>query len=78
MIHISTAVAFLEIQHSASEGMRSNLLAYLDPGSGSYLLQLLIAAALGGLLLLRLYWAKVKSFVRRLFTGKDEDLDVDE
>jgi hypothetical protein len=58
--------------------VRSTILAYLDPGSGSYMLQLLIAAALGGLLLLRLYWAKVKSFVRRLLTGKDEAPDVDE
>jgi hypothetical protein len=40
---------------------------YLDPGSGSYLLQLLIASLLGGLLLLRMYWAKVKGFFRKLF-----------
>jgi hypothetical protein len=78
MVHISTAAGFLWSPYLASEGMRPILLAYLDPGSGSYLLQLLIAAALGGLLLLRLYWSKVKSFVRRLFTGQSEDVDVDE
>jgi hypothetical protein len=37
-----------------------------------------VAAALGGLLVLRLYWAKVKSFVRRLLSGKDDELDADE
>jgi hypothetical protein len=42
------------------------------------LIQLLVAAALGGLLLLRLYWQRVKSFVRRVFTGKDEPPDADE
>jgi hypothetical protein len=41
-------------------------IAYLDPGSGSYLLQLLIAGAMGGLLMLRIYWSKVKGFVARL------------
>lgn len=39
--------------------------AYLDPGSGSYLLQLLIAGALGGLVALRLYWSRIVAFFRR-------------
>lgn len=40
---------------------------YLDPGSGSYLLQLLIAGVMGALLMLRVYWSRVKGFVLRLF-----------
>ncbi len=49
--------------------------AYLDPGSGSYLLQLLIASILGGLVVLRMYWSRVTAFVRRLFgkTPPDDD-----
>jgi hypothetical protein len=50
----------------------SGLNLYLDPGSGSYLLQLLIAGLVGGLLLLRIYWSKVKGFFRKLF-GKPVD-----
>lgn len=49
---------------------------YLDPGSGSYLLQLIIAGAMGGLLIMRAYWGKIVNFVRRLFgkdVGEDED-----
>lgn len=45
---------------------------YLDPGSGSYLLQLLIAGALGALFALRLYWSRVKGYFARIF-GKSED-----
>ncbi len=45
-------------------------LAYLDPGSGSYLLQLLIAALLGGLFAIRMYWGRIKSFFRR---GSDRE-----
>lgn len=48
------------------------LFPYLDPGSGSYLLQLLIAGAMGGLLILRMYWSRVSAFIRRLF-GKEVD-----
>lgn len=78
MIQISGAAQILTLLSLFYAPDPSNVLAYLDPGSGSYLLQLLLAAALGGLLLLRHYWAKVKSSVRRLFFGKGEELDADE
>jgi hypothetical protein len=39
---------------------------YLDPGSGSFLIQLLLAAVLGIGVAGKIYWAKIKSF----FTGK--------
>lgn len=34
-------------------------LAYLDPGSGSLIIQMLIAAVVGGGLLLRTFWSKI-------------------
>jgi len=51
-------------------------LAYLDPGSGSFLLQLLIAALLGAGIALRASWSKVKKFFG-IETPVDED-DEDE
>ena len=50
---------------------------YLDPGSGSMLLQLLLAAILGAGVVLRTQWSKIKS----LFKGKDaaeDDADDEE
>jgi hypothetical protein len=48
---------------------------YLDPGSGSVLLQLLLAAILGVGVILRTQWSKIKS----LFRGKDvSDKDPDD
>jgi len=47
----------------------SDKLAYLDPGSGSFLIQLLIAALLGLGIALRASWSKVKGF----FGIKSED-----
>jgi len=35
---------------------------YLDPGSGSYLLQVIIAAVLGGLMFFKNFWIKIKAF----------------
>jgi hypothetical protein len=47
---------------------------YLDPGSGSILLQILLAALLGAGVLLRSQWAKIKSlFGRKDAAKKDED-----
>jgi hypothetical protein len=40
--------------------------AYLDPGSGSFILQLLVAGILGGLVAIRMYWSKIKArFTRK-------------
>ena len=40
-------------------------LAYLDPGSGSYLIQMLIAGAVGFGFILRNYWKKLKDIFKK-------------
>lgn len=42
-------------------------LAYLDPGTGSFLLQLLLATFLGGLFMIKTFWKRIKNFFLRLF-----------
>lgn len=44
--------------------------AYLELGSGSYVIQLIIGALFGGLFAVKLYWGKIKLFFKRLFSGK--------
>lgn len=48
-------------------------MAYLDPGSGSFILQLLIAAILGGIVAIRAYWGRIKKFVRGIFNRTDSE-----
>ena len=36
--------------------------AYIDPGSGSYVLQLLVASLLAGLFAVEVFWSKVRDF----------------
>lgn len=38
--------------------------AYIDPGTGSYILQVVIAGLLGALVSLRIYWARIKAFFK--------------
>ena len=40
--------------------------AYLDPATGSILLQGLLAGVAGAVVVLRLYWGRLKTFFRRL------------
>jgi hypothetical protein len=50
--------------------------AYLDPGSGSFLVQLLIAGIVGAGFLIKVYWKKIKGLFSRADSEKDEDSDV--
>ncbi len=43
--------------------------AYVDPGTGSYLLQLLVATFFGALFTLRVFWARIKRLVSRVTGG---------
>ena len=51
--------------------------AYLDPGSGSYLLQLLIAGAVGGLFTVKTFWLQIKTFFSNLFSRKQKKDSAD-
>jgi hypothetical protein len=44
--------------------------AYIDPGTGSYLIQILLAGLFGALLALRIFWNKVRRFFANLFAKK--------
>jgi hypothetical protein len=46
-----------------------NAHAYIDPGTGSYLLQILIASVVSGLFVIKMWWAKIKIFI---FKNKPE------
>lgn len=69
-IKILAAVALLV----ASTG---NAYAYLDPGTGSILLQGIIGAVAGGLFVAKMYWAKLKS-VLGLSASADIDSNADQ
>ncbi len=47
--------------------------AYLDPGTGSYAVQLLIGSLLGGLFAVGLFWRRVVAFFKRLFKHGSSD-----
>lgn len=45
--------------------------AYLDAGTGSYVIQVVIAFIFGGLLSVKIFWNRIKGFLTNLFPRKD-------
>lgn len=54
---------------SASVLLPRPAFAYLDPGTGSYVLQILIAAAVGAAVAIRAFWQNIKLYINKLFGG---------
>jgi hypothetical protein len=47
--------------------------AYLDPGTGSYVVQLLIGGLLGGLFAIGMFWRRVVASIKRFFKRGSKD-----
>jgi hypothetical protein len=53
-------------------------LPYLDPGSGSFIIQIAIAALLGLGVALRVSWGSIKKYFGIKPKSEDEDTDSDD
>ena len=42
--------------------------AYIDPGTGSFIIQMIVAGALGAFFTLKVFWKKITHFVRNIFS----------
>jgi hypothetical protein len=49
--------------------------AYIDPGTGSFILQGVIGAVVGGLLVLKLFWRRIKAKLTGQPLEEEKDLD---
>lgn len=54
-------------------GLAKSPMMYLDPGSGSFIIQLLIGAGAGILVTVGVFWERIKGFF-----GRSSDADIDE
>jgi len=68
MMHISLIVS-IALSNLGKDG------AYLDPGSGSFIIQLIIASLVGVGFLVRSYWLKITSLFRDTPDESEDDGD---
>lgn len=54
------------------------LFGYIDPGNGSYLVQMIIAAVLGALFYFKNLWFKIRSFFSKNKNKPDPGNDSEE
>lgn len=47
--------------------------AYIDPGTGSYILQLIVGGSLAGVFLAKMYWKKLVSVFSRNKPEEDDE-----
>jgi hypothetical protein len=52
-------------------------LFYLDPGSGSFILQIVLASFLGALFAVKLYWKKIKTIFKKPAGNEGAESDND-
>ena len=58
------------LSQSGSAGLR---LAYIDPGTGSFVIQAMVATLVGAAVALRLYWRRVKALLGVAVKAEDDD-----
>lgn len=69
MANKTSYIAFVLILVVVSYG---NAFAYIDPATGSYFLQLLLAGVLGALFALKVFWRNIKGYFQAHFSRKNK------
>lgn len=49
-----------------------SIIAYIDPGSGSMIIQVVIATVLGGIVAVKIFWQNIVLFFKRLFNKNND------
>lgn len=49
--------------------------AYIDPGIGSFVFQMLIAGLVGASFLIKVFWGQIKGFFNKYLLGRSADED---
>jgi hypothetical protein len=65
------AVAFTPLAAIAAGQPLEIRVAYLDPGTGSLIIQALVAALAGAVVVITSYWQKIRAFFRRSSRGSE-------
>lgn len=74
-MHTLVEVVRNVVEGISAAGLHKSPLMYLDPGSGSFIIQLLIGAGAGILVTVGVFWNRIKAFFGR---SSESNLDEDD
>jgi len=72
---VGCAVLLAFVFPGAGEAYGGIVVAYIDPGTGSLIIQMVLAVLVGAGFAIKIFWANIKSFFSRLFAKKRYDND---
>ncbi len=73
MNFIKKALKMTMLVIAASLWLYRPVYGYIDPGTGSYIFQIVVAAFVAISFAVKVYWHKIKQFVGRMFSKKKND-----
>lgn len=65
MLYLNKFIAPLSVIVALTILFPKDALAYLDPGTGSLIIQTIVAIFFGALLTAKIYWSKIKAFFNK-------------
>jgi ABC-type transport system involved in cytochrome c biogenesis permease subunit len=80
-VAVCLGVLFPHVVSASVEGVVEggvSRLDYIDPGTGSIIVQVLIGAVVGGVAMMGIYRVRVKNFLLNLFKRRKDDEESDE
>jgi hypothetical protein len=72
MTRLRSLVKLIVFSTIIIEGFPHNAYAYLDAGTGSYIIQLILATLIGGLFAIKLFWKKITNSVKKLLFKEEK------
>lgn len=68
MVSFVSCVNAFVLLAASNMNLHHKLCAYLDPGTGSIIIQVLVAGLFGALFVIKLFWGKIKNLFKKLFS----------
>ncbi|HSQ34622.1 MAG TPA: hypothetical protein VLQ89_01405 [Candidatus Binatia bacterium] len=71
MFHREKALKMILLAMTGAWFFPETVYAYIDPGTGSYVFQIIIAAFVAASFMVKIYWRKIRDLLGRLFSKKE-------
>ena len=72
---VGCAVLLMLVFPGAGEAYGGIFSAYIDPGTGSLIIQIVLAVLVGAGFAVKIFWTKIKTFFSKVFAKKRDDSD---